>query len=453
MNRRTWLPPVENNSSPQLTTNVVGQQLYRTEMECEEFVIPSRYQLERVIGRGSYGLVCSVRDRVTNKLVALKKNIDIFPRVVSNRTVIKKTRSLLTQKRMLRELKVLMHLNHPNIVSLKEAIAPTTFNDFGDVYFVTDLMEADMRAILSSNQPLSEQHVKYFIYQMLSALAYMHSADILHRDLKPENVLLNADCELRLCDFGLSRGVDFDLDPTMSTNYVQTRWYRAPELLLDFPTVTKQIDVWSVGCILGELIGRKVMFQGSSTPNQLTRIIKLLGKPHFDDIKGSRSGVDFVQNLNTEAPYYNGQWATRTYPNASPQCADLLNKLLQFNPEKRITAEDALKHPYFADLHDPKEVILCPTKFDFSFEDKLDSSNSIKVECYNTIVSYCRSRMVNQQLPAVGPVTTIPKRVPSSTGSRSPSRKSPTRKSSPTKGKKSFSIFDGVKRKNSAVIY
>jgi serine/threonine protein kinase len=451
MNRRTsWLPPVEHANHPSAClTNATGQQLYRTEVECEEFFIPTRYHLERVIGRGSYGLVCSAKDKQTNKLVALKKNIDIFPRVVSNRTVVKKTRSLLTQKRMLRELRVLMHLNHPNIVSLKEVIAPTSFNDFGDVYLITDLMEADMRAILSSNQPLSEQHVKYFVYQMLSALAYMHSADILHRDLKPENVLLNADCELRLCDFGLSRGIDFEVDPTMSTNYVQTRWYRAPELLLDFPTVTKQIDVWSVGCIFGELLGRKVMFQGSSTPNQLTRIIKMLGKPMPEDIKGSRSGVEFVSNLPGETFHGDSRWTSRAFPQVSQLAADLLYQMLHFNPEKRITALDALKHPYFSDLYDPNEVILCPTKFDFSFEDSLDSTAAIKAECYNTIISYCRAKT------PVQPVQTQTPKAPVT--SRSPSRKSssPTRKtSSPLKKRNAFSIFDAAKKsKSNAVMY
>ncbi|KAL0476581.1 mitogen-activated protein kinase [Acrasis kona] len=409
-------------------SNVIGQQLCKVDMEGEELIIPTRYQVEKIIGRGSYGLVCSTRDRVTGKNVALKKNIDIFPRIVSNRTVIKKTRSILTQKRILRELKVLMHLNHPNIVSLKEVIAPISFNDFGDVYFVTDLMEADMRAILSSNQGLSDQHIKYFVYQMLSALAHMHSADILHRDLKPENVLLNADCELRICDFGLSRGVDFEQDPTMSTNYVQTRWYRAPELLLDHATVTKEIDVWSVGCIFGELYGRKVLFQGTSTPNQLMRIIKVLGKPTPADIKGSRSGVEFVNNLS--APENNSEsslWAKRMFPGANPLGLDLLNKMLQFNPDKRITAEDALKHPYFSDLHDPTEVITASEKFDFSFEDTLDSTHAIKTECYNTVIQYCKShqgRSSNGVLPSVAS-----QNVPGSRGSTTEPQKTQRRSS------------------------
>jgi len=145
-----------------------------------------------------------------------------------------------------------------------------------------------------SDQALSEEHVQYFLYQILIALNYMHSADILHRDLKPENILLNSNCELKLCDFGLSRGLDFDDDPTMSTAYVQTRWYRAPELLLNNATVTKQVDMWSVGCIFAELLGREVLFRGANPVDQLKKVIAVVGTPPLEDIKSGSEQVTYT---------------------------------------------------------------------------------------------------------------------------------------------------------------
>ena len=144
------------------------------------------------------------------------------------------------------------------------------FSDFNEIYISQELMEADLHQIIRSEQPLTDAHYQYFIYQICRGVKYIHSANVLHRDLKPGNLLVNADCELKICDFGLARGYSDTPDPSggFMTEYVATRWYRAPEIMLSFKSYTKAsirfnvVDMWSVGCILAELLGGKPLFKG-----------------------------------------------------------------------------------------------------------------------------------------------------------------------------------------------
>lgn len=221
------------------------------------------------------------------------------------------------------------------------------------------------------------------MYQILSAVCYMHSADILHRDLKPENILVNSNCETKICDFGLARGLDFTEDPSMSTNYVVTRWYRAPELLLNHKTVSKAIDMWSVGCIMAELLGKGVLFKGSSPINQVEKILQVLGSQEVHNVKGSPQGLEFISGL----PKYEGKPLRKVFPNASADALSLLEGMLQFNPEKRITALDALRHPYLKSLFDEKNLLLADP-FDFAFENEINDLISIKREAFNTILEF-----------------------------------------------------------------
>jgi len=244
-------------------------------------------------------------------------------------------------------------------------------------------MEADLRDFLVTEQKLSERHVQYLMFQMLSAVCYMHSADILHRDLKPENILVNSNCEIKICDFGLARGLDFTEDPTMSTNYVVTRWYRAPELLLNHKTVSKAIDMWSVGCIMAELLGKGVLFKGSSPINQVEKIIQVLGSQEIENVKGSPQGLEFLSGL----PKYKQQSLHKLFPNASADAIDLLEGLLQFNPEKRISAIEALRHPFLCTLFDEKNLLVADP-FDFAFENNINDLISIKREAFETILEF-----------------------------------------------------------------
>ncbi|RKF83106.1 Mitogen-activated protein kinase spm1 [Golovinomyces cichoracearum] len=232
----------------------------------------------------------------------------------------------------------------------------------------TELMECDLAAIIRSEQPLTDAHFQSFIYQILCGLKYIHSANVLHRDLKPGNLLVNADCELKICDFGLARG--FSVDPEENagymTEYVATRWYRAPEIMLSFQSYTKAIDVWSVGCILAELLGGRPFFKGKDYVDQLNQILHILGTPNEETLRriGSPRAQEYVRNL----PYMAKRPFSQIFPNANPDALDLLNKMLAFDPSSRISVEDALEHPYLHIWHDAADEPCCPTTFNFDFE-------------------------------------------------------------------------------------
>ena len=150
-------------------------------------------------------------------------------------------------------------MNHENVLSLKSILQPESLSKFNELYLVSELMETDLTQIIKSQQSLSDEHIQFFLYQLLRGLKYIHSCGIIHRDLKPRNLLVNSNCDLKICDFGLSRpNIQALMTPSASlTDYIATRWYRAPEVILSWRQYTSAIDVWSVGCILAELIRRK----------------------------------------------------------------------------------------------------------------------------------------------------------------------------------------------------
>jgi mitogen-activated protein kinase 1/3 len=191
------------------------------------------------------------------KMVAIKKCKLIF----QSRTLAKRT---------LREIRLLRHLQHPNIIALKRVLMPRHAATFNDMYLVFEMMETDLASIIRSQQPLTDSHVRHFIMQLLQACAYMHSNSVVHRDIKPRNVLVNGDCTLRLADFGLSRTHSKlqDTRTVAMTEYVTTRWYRAPEILVGWGIYGSAIDLWAVGCVLAELIGRAPLFPGGDSKTQ-----------------------------------------------------------------------------------------------------------------------------------------------------------------------------------------
>ena len=168
--------------------------------------------------------------------------------------------------------------NHENIIKLWNVLKAD--ND-RDIYLVFEFMDTDLHAVIRANI-LEEVHKQYIMYQLLKALKYMHTAGMLHRDMKPSNMLLNSDCLVKVCDFGLARSIAALSNNSVSnpvlTDYVATRWYRAPEILLGSTKYTKGVDIWSIGCILGEMLGGKPTFPGTSTMNQLDRIIEVVDR-------------------------------------------------------------------------------------------------------------------------------------------------------------------------------
>lgn len=363
------------------------------------FTIDRRYSMIRVIGSGAYGVVISAKDDKSNDNVAIK----MVPKAFSDE---------IDAKRILREIKLLNHFRHENIVSLVDMMPPNVkyLEDFTDVYLVTDLMETDLHRIIYSKQKLSVDHVQYFIYQVLRGLKYIHSCNVLHRDLKPSNLLVNSNCDLKICDFGLARGIRGPEEEVrggtmLLTEYVVTRWYRAPEIMLACHEYSYPIDVWSVGCIFAELILRKPYFPGDdyidqvcwahdgnaaqgrdglmydavllrtvsyrvsiSSVVQLTIISEKLGKlPEGDlDFVTSDKAKRFMRKLPNKVPVH----FSLQFPGTPLEALDVMRKMLEIHPGKRITIDQSLKHPFFGPLHNPADEPVSSTKFDFSFENE-----------------------------------------------------------------------------------
>ena len=393
-----------------------------------EFIVDERYEYIKQIGVGAYGVVISCYDKKTNRNVAIKKVGNAFE-------------DLIDAKRIVREIKLLRYFKHDNIVSLIDIQKPPGRTGFEDICIITDLMETDLHRVIYSRQELTDDHIQYFIYQILRGVLYMHSANIIHRDLKPANILANKNCDLKICDLGLGRaevyeweemelldkqnklvkknkkkkktddkdkkGKDKDKDKDKDkkenkeskdknkdketkdkkdkskdkdkdkaeeeeedepelTEYVITRWYRAPEVILCPSHYSKAVDIWSVGCIFAELLGRQPLFPGDHYLDQIQKIVAVTGTPKMEDL-------DFIKKK--EAKEFFLKLVKRTkltwsslFPNANPIALDLLEKMLTFNPKKRYTVDQCMSHPYFEGLHDPEQEPITTAPFDWSFD-------------------------------------------------------------------------------------
>ena len=330
---------------------------YSVQVGFTTFRIDERYQNLTYQGDGSFGCVVSAYDTVENRSVAIKKIRDPF---------LKKS----TMKRLLREMKLLKHFNgHDNIVSLYDIMTdPPNVPEFNDLYLVTSLYETDMHGVIRSLNNITEQHFQFFMHQTLRALKYIHSANVVHRDLKPSNILVNSSCNVAICDFGLGRNAaSSSRDPL--TDYVVTRYYRAPELLCECATYGKPVDIWSVGCIFAELILKKPFFRGENPLQQLQQILNKIGAP------GDKEKLSFITNttaLHTISRYqiesnYVPHFATNFPEGAAYLLLDLLKRMLQFNPDDRITVDEALNHPYLR-LFQSEIQIPLSTEFTYNFE-------------------------------------------------------------------------------------
>uniref|UniRef100_A0A4W5R8N8 mitogen-activated protein kinase n=1 Tax=Hucho hucho TaxID=62062 RepID=A0A4W5R8N8_9TELE len=273
--------------------------------------VPERYRDLKQVGTGAYGTVCSAVDFRTGTKVAIKKLHRPF-------------QSELFAKRAYRELRLLKHMKHENVIGLVDVFtADLSLDRFHDFYLVMPFMGTDLGKLMKLQQ-LSEDKVQFLVYQMLKGL----------QDLKPGNLAINQECELKILDFGLARQADSEM-----TGYVVTRWYRAPEVILSWMHYTQTVDIWSVGCIMAEMLSGKPLFKGNDHLDQLTEIMKITGTPTQEFITKLQSqDVSHVLTCQTHCI-----------------AVTVIERMLLLDPESRVTAAQALALPYFSEFREPEE--------------------------------------------------------------------------------------------------
>jgi mitogen-activated protein kinase 1/3 len=385
----------------------------------DRWKIPKEYEVKQLIGTGSYGSVCEAYDHNGKRLVAIKRIGHLFD-------------DLIDCKRILREIAILAKLGaaggHDSIVRIFDIIAPDNMRTFDELYMVMEICDSDLKKLCRTDVQLEPLHIHTLLYNLLVGMKYLHSAGIYHRDLKPANCLVNQDCSVKICDFGLSRAIgeeqphlgqlpntprgegqeDAPKGPAVPhtqrlkrnlTGHVVTRWYRAPELILLQENYTEAIDMWSVGCIYAELLGmlegtrtqdRGPLFPGSScfplSPDhkhktdykyhtrgkhdQLNMIFNLLGTPPEENIE-TLEREDAKRYLRCFAKR-DGDGLKSKFPHIGDNCIALLGNMLKFNPKDRISVVKVLEDSVFAEIKDPKKEYTAEGIVSLEFEKEPD---------------------------------------------------------------------------------
>jgi len=287
-----------------------------------------RYQKMEKIGEGTYGVVYKAKDRVTGEIIALKKI-----RLEAEDEGIPST--------AIREISLLKELQHPNIVRLYDVVHTER-----KLTLVFEFLDQDLKKYLDvCDSGLGLPILMSFLYQLLTGVAYCHHHRVLHRDLKPPNLLINREGQLKLADFGLARA--FGIPVRSYTHEVVTLWYRAPDVLLGSRKYSTPVDIWSVGCIFAEMANGRPLVAGTSEDDQLDRIFRLLGTPKpARDFPGIVELPEYCPDRFPPYPPPRGGLASLV-PTLNVEGVDLLNRMLQYDPSRRITAQDALQHHFF----------------------------------------------------------------------------------------------------------
>lgn len=281
-----------------------------------------RYKVIKLLGDGTYGNVWKAVNRQTDEIVAIKK--------------MKRKYYSWDECMNLREVKSLRKLNHANIVKLKEVIRQDN-----NLYFVFEYMEYNLYQIIKDrNKLFPESKIRYWCFQVFQGLAYIHHHGYFHRDLKPENLLVTKDV-IKIADFGLAREI---CSSPPYTDYVSTRWYRAPEILLQSSYYNASIDMWAMGTIMAELFTFQPLFPGSSEVDQIYKICSIIGNPNH---RTWPEGLRLAASMNYQFPQFKSTNLSLVIPNASTEAIDLINSLLSWDPVKRPTAAECLRHPFF----------------------------------------------------------------------------------------------------------
>ena len=286
-----------------------------------------KYDILGVVGEGAYGIVYKCKNKETGKYVAIKR----FKEVDDD----------LVKKTMKRELKMLQKLHHPNVVDFQEA-----YKRKGNLYLVFEFVEKNLLELLQEHpQGLDPNLIRYLIYQLCKAIKYLHDQNIIHRDVKPENLLITENMELKLCDFGFARLISGSCTEKL-TDYVATRWYRAPELLLTQGEYGKEVDYWAIGCIMGELVDGNPLFPGENEIDQIYCIQKVLGNLTEEQMEMFYNNPLFNGKnlLNITKP----ETLQRRYMGKLNKIdISFMKGLLELDPKKRLNGKNVFSHPYF----------------------------------------------------------------------------------------------------------
>ena len=295
----------------------------------------NKYEILGTVGEGAYGVVLKCRNKHSGEIVAIKK----FKESEEDAAVRKTT---------VREVKLLKMLKHPNIVMLKEA-----FRRKGKLFLVFEYLEKNLLEVLEAHPcGLDKEVIRRLIFQLCKSIAYCHSHHVIHRDIKPENLLVNRDFSLRLCDFGFARM--HQASKTELTDYVATRWYRSPELLVGTTKYDKSVDMWAIGCIMSELIDGEPLFPGESEIDQLYLIQQTLGDLTTEQLVLFESNVRF-RGYSMPTIAQPETLRRRFGHKVSKSALNFLTSLIQVDPEDRMEAALCLQHPYFAGLDGDRE--------------------------------------------------------------------------------------------------
>lgn len=281
-----------------------------------------RYKIIKEVGNGSFGVVWRALNKQNGEVVAIKK--------------MKRKYYSWEECINLREVKSLRKMNHPNVVKLKEVIRE---NDI--LYFVFEYMECSLYQLMKDRVKLFlESDIRNWCFQVFQGLAYMHQRGYFHRDLKPENFLVTKDV-IKIADFGLAREI---VSQPPYTEYVSTRWYRAPEVLLQSATYGPAVDMWAMGAIMAELFTLRPLFPGSSEADEIYKICSVIGSP----TKSSwAEGLELARGINYKFPELGGVKLSALVPSASKDAVNLIALLCSWDPCKRPTASEVLQHPFF----------------------------------------------------------------------------------------------------------
>eukprot|EP00928_Gymnodinium_smaydae_P036241 TRINITY_DN25349_c0_g1_i1.p1 TRINITY_DN25349_c0_g1~~TRINITY_DN25349_c0_g1_i1.p1 ORF type:complete len:493 (-),score=72.96 TRINITY_DN25349_c0_g1_i1:307-1785(-) len=342
---------------------------------------PKRYDLHGVVAQGAASMVCSAKDEQTQDDVAIKQVENIFGRKFFAKCVLK-------------ELRILRHLQHDNVLRIQDIFMLSPLQEFSDLYIVSELMAASLADVLRSEQVLEEEHLQIFFYQILRGMKYVHSAGVIHCQIKPSCFLVNSNCDLKICDFGAAR-----LELTNGKTYNSgretvclCRWYKSPEILSSFHDQTRAGDMWSIGCTFAEMLLRKVLYPGKSTQHQLVLIINSLGVPPKKDLEKMNDRCQkFVQSLDVEDQ---GTF-DKVFDGFPKDAVDCVRALVRIGPESRESAEQALHQPYLSLLQCSEDE---PTRepldsFEFQFESRKCTPPAVREEIFLEALRYYPEKM------------------------------------------------------------